>query len=54
MTPTHVMKWIFSIIIFLIFIAFNDKVNAQSRKSFNMGCKCGKSVPDGPTSDHQG
>ena len=48
MTPTSVMKWIFSIIIFLLSIPLKDKVNAQSRKTFNMGCKCGRSVPDAP------
>ena len=51
MTPTNAIKWIFSIIIFIILIALKDKVNAQSRKTFNMGCRCGKSVPDGPIPD---
>ena len=43
------MTWNFNILFFLISIASKDNVNAQSRKSFNMGCKCGRSVPDVPT-----
>ena len=43
------MKWNFTILFLLISIASKDIVNAQFRKSFNMGCKCGRSIPDVPT-----
>ena len=42
------MKWNLNILFLLISIASKDNVNAQSRKSFSMGCKCGRSVPDVP------